>query len=148
MPVISAVFLSLLAGIITAIPGFLSELGKKKPDNIPLLVDVKSFWGKKLSNGEVFWLGFAIHLLMAALFGALYELIAVKSFVRPYHIDNLMVYASFFWLFVGGVIFPIVGLGLFGKKEGKWVWLELLVVHHLFAIFVWLEIFLFPTLKP
>ena len=148
MPVISAVFLSLAAGLITAVPAFLSELGKKAPRNIPLLIDVKTFWGHKLTRGEVFWFGLSIHLLMAALFGALYELIAVKSFVHPYELDNLAVYASLFWVFVGGVIFPVVGLGLFGKKEGKWVWFELLVVHHLFALFVWLQVFLFPALKP
>jgi hypothetical protein len=148
MPVISAVFLALAAGLITAVPGFLSELGKKAPKDIPLLIDVRTFWGHKLTRGEVFWFGLFIHLLMAALFGALYELIVVKSFVHPYELDNLAVYASFFWLFVGGVIFPIVGLGLFGKKEGKWVWFELLVVHHLFALFVWLQVALFPALKP
>ena len=148
MPIISAVFLSLTAGVITALPGFFSELGKKGPKNIPLLVDVKTFWGRRLSRWEVFWFGLFIHLLMAALFGAMYELIVVKSLVDPYHWGNLAVYATFFWLFVGGVIFPIVGLGLFGKKEGKWVWFELLVVHHLFAFFIWLLIILFPALLP
>ena len=148
MPIVSAIFLSLTAGVITAIPGFLSELGPAGPKDIPLLVDIKTFWGRSLSRGEVFWFGLFIHLLMAALFGALYELIVVKSFVQPYHLDNLMIYAVFFWLFVGGVIFPIVGLGLFGKKEGKWVWFELLVVHHLFGLFMWLLVALFPVLLP
>jgi len=148
MPVISAVFLSLVAGLVTAVPGFLSELNKKAPADIPLFIDVKTFWGRKLNRSEIFWFGLFIHLLMAALFGALYELIVVKSFVHPYELDNLAVYATFFWLFVGGVIFPVVGLGLFGKKEGEWVWFELLVVHHLFSLFVWLQVFLFPALKP
>jgi hypothetical protein len=148
MPVISAVFLALVAGLITAVPGFISELAKKGPKNIPLLIDVKTFWGHKLTRGEVFWFGLFIHLLMAALFGALYELIVVKAFVRPYHLDNLFAYASCFYLFVGGVIFPVVGAGLFGRKEGKTVWYELLIVHHLFAFFVWLGIYLFPALRP
>lgn len=148
MPVISAVFLSLTAGIITAIPGFFSELGNKGPKNIPLLVDVKTFWGHRLTRGEVFWFGLFIHLLMAALFGALYELIAVKSLVKPYELDNLLLYSSLFYLFVGGVIFPLVGAGLFGRKEGKTVWYELLIVHHLFGLFVWLQVFLFPALRP
>lgn len=148
MSIVSAIFLSLSAGLITALPGFFSELGKRGPRNIPLLIDVKTFWGHPLTRGEVFWFGFMIHLLMAALFGALYELIVVKSLVQPYQLGNLMIYASFFWLFVGGVIFPLVGLGLFGKNEGRWVWFELLVVHHLFALFVWLLVFLFPSLLP
>lgn len=148
MTVVSAIFLSLVAGLITAVPGFVSELSKKGPKNIPLLVDVKTFWGHKLTRGEAFWFGLFIHLLMAALFGALYELIVVNAFVRPYRLDNLMVYASCFYLFVGGVIFPIVGQGLFGRKEGKTVWYELLIVHHLFAFFVWLGVYLFPCLKP
>lgn len=148
MSTINAIFLSLVAGIITAVPAFLSEIGKRPPKDIPLLVDIKSFWGRKLSNGEVFWLGLFIHLVLAALFGAMYELIVVKSLVDPYHINNLVIYATFFWLFVGGVVFPVVGLGLFGKKEGKWVWLELLVVQYLLAFFIWLGVFLFPVLKP
>lgn len=148
MPVISAVFLSLTAGLITAVPGFISELGKKAPKNIPLLVDVKTFWGHKLTRGEVFWFGLFIHLLMAALFGALYQLEMLKSNINPYALDNLAVFATLFWLLLGGVIFPLVGLGLFGKKEGRWVWFELLVTHHLFGFFIWLLVVLFPSLKP
>lgn len=138
MSLISAIFLSLAAGVITAIPGLLSELGKREPKNIPLLIDVRTFWGHQLTRGEVFLFGFFIHLLMAALFGALYELIAVKSFVRPYHLDNLMLYATFFWVFVGGVIFPIVGLGLFGKKRasgfGSNFWSFIIFLQFLFGL--------------
>jgi hypothetical protein len=148
MSIISAIFLSLVAGAITAIPGFVSELGKRGPKNIPLLIDVKTFWGRALTRGEVFWFGLFIHLLMAAFFGALYELLVAKAFVQPYHLGNLVAYASFFYLLVGGIIFPIVGQGLFGRKEGKTVWYELLMVHYLFALLVWLEVFLFPVLKP
>jgi hypothetical protein len=148
MPIISAVFLSLTAGVITAIPGFISELGKKAPRNIPLLVDVKTFWGKRLTRGEVFWFGLFIHLLIAALFGALYEYLVLNDIVRPFHLGNLLVYAFCFYLFIGGVVFPIVGLGLFGRKEGKTVWYELLITHHLLGFFVWLGILLFPYLKP
>lgn len=148
MPVISAVFLSLVAGVLTAVPGFISELGKRGPKNIPLLIDVKTFWGRTLTRGEVFWFGLFVHLLMAAFFGALYELIVVKAFVQPYHLGNLLAYASFYYLLVGGVVFPLVGQGLFGRKEGKTVWYELLIVHYLFAALVWLEIYLWPVLKP
>ena len=148
MPIISAIFLSLAAGVITAIPGALSEFQKKAPHNIPLLVDVKTFWGQRLTRGEVFWFGLFVHLLMAALFGALYELIVVKSSIHPFGLLSLIVYASFFYLLVGGAIFPVVGAGLFGRREGKTVWYELLIVHHLWAIIVWLAVYLFPALKP
>jgi len=148
MPVISAIFLSLSAGVITAIPGIFSEFGKKAPKNIPLLIDVKTFWGKRLTRGEVFWLGLFVHLLMAAFFGALYELIVVKSLVEPYRLGNLLVYASFFYVLVGGAIFPIVGQGLFGQRRGKTVWYELLIAHYLFALIIWLAVYLFPTLRP
>jgi hypothetical protein len=148
MNVFSAVFLSLVAGLVTAVPGIVSELGKKAPGNIPLLVDVKTFWGHRLTRGEVFWFGLFVHLLMAALFGALYELIAVKSLVEPYALGGLMAYSTLYYVFVGGVIFPLVGAGLFGRKEGKTVWYELLAVHHLFGFFVWLQVVLFPALRP
>jgi len=148
MPMISAVFLSLSAGLITAVPGIVSELRKKAPANIPLLIDVKTFWGRKLTAGEVFWFGMFIHLLMAALFGALYELIVVKSLVHPYQLGNLLVYAFCFYLFVGGVIFPVVGQGPFGRRAGKTVWYELLIVHHLWAFIIWLTIYLYPALRP
>jgi hypothetical protein len=148
MPIISAIFLSLAAGVITAIPGALSEFQKKAPHNIPLLVDVKTFWGQRLTRGEVFWFGLFVHLLMAALFGALYELIVVKSSIHPFGLLSLIVYASFFYLLVGGAIFPVVGAGLFGRREGKTVWYELLIVHYLFALIVWLAVYLFPALKP
>ena len=148
MPIISAVFLSLTAGAITAIPGIISEFGKRAPKNIPLLVDVKTFWGAKLTRGEIFWFGMFIHLLMAALFGVLYEYLVLNAMVAPYHLGGLLAYAFCFYLFVGGVVFPVVGLGFFGSKEGKTVWYELLITHHLFGFFMWLAIVLFPYLKP
>jgi len=149
MTVISAVFLSLVAGVITAVPGFLSELEKRAPKNIPLLIDIKTFWGKKLTPGEIFILGLSIHLLIAALFGALYEYLALSGFVAfPYQILSLLGYAFCFYLFIGGIILPVVGLGLFGRKEGKTVWYELLITHHLLGFFVWLAVAIFPSLKP
>ncbi len=148
MPVITAIFLSLVAGVVTAIPGALSEFQKRSPRNIPLLIDVKSFWGKRLTRGEIFWFGLFVHLLMAALFGALYELIVVKSSIHPYGFLNLLAYASLFYVLVGGAIFPVVGAGLFGRREGKTVWYELLIVHYLFAAIVWLMVYLYPALKP
>ncbi len=148
MPIISAIFLSVAAGIVTAIPGIFSEFGKKAPANIPLLVDIKTFWGRKLSRGEVFWLGMFIHLLTAALFGAGYQFLSAHGLVHPYRLGNMLVYASCFYLFIGGVMFPAAGCGLFGSKEGKTVWYELLIVHHLFAVFMWLAIWFWPVLKP
>jgi hypothetical protein len=89
-----------------------------------------------------------IHFLMAAFFGALYELCALTMNISAYGFHSLAVYATLFYLLVGGIIFPVVGLGLFGKKEGKWTWFELLVTHHLFGFFVWLLVYIFPSLTP
>jgi hypothetical protein len=148
MPIVSAIFLALAAGVITAIPGIFSELGEKIPKNIPLLVDVKTFWGKRLTRGEVFWFGMLIHLLMAALFGAMYEYLVLNGMVRPYLLSNLLVFAFCYYLFIGFIVFPLVELGLFGRKEGKTVWLELLVTNFLVGFIIWLLIYLFPYLKP
>jgi len=148
MPVIAAIFLSLVAGVITAIPGVFSEFRKTAPRNIPLLIDVKTFWGRRLTRGEVFWFGLFIHLLMAVFFGTLYELLAVALLSHPYSLTSLVSYATFYYILIGGAVFPLVGAGLFGRREGRTVWYELLIVHYLWALIVYLAVFVFPALKP
>lgn len=147
MILVSAIFLSLAAASIVALPACFTEL-KKHPEDMPLLLDVKTFWGRKLSPREVFWCGLFIHFLMAAAFGLLYESLIIFNLVKPFHLDNLLAYATAFFLVVGGVVFPLVRCGFFGSKMGPWVWFELLVVHHLFGFFMWLLVRLFPLLTP
>jgi hypothetical protein len=147
MPIINALFLALVAGLILAIPAIIAELGKP-PADVPLFVDVRSFWGKHLTKREAFWFGLLIHFIMVSFFGVLYEHVVIQGVVPPYRLGGLLAYASGFWVVVGAVIFPLVGLGFFGRKEGKFVWLELLVVHHLLALLMWLTVLVFPVLKP
>jgi|GEM_PF-2615484 len=147
MPLVDALFLSLAASFVIALPAIVAELGRP-PKDVPLFVDIKNVWGYKLNPREVFWLGFLIHLLMAALFGALYFLLTQFGYVRPYRLGGLLTYATGFYLLVGLVIFPVFRLGLFGRKEGPWVWFELLVVHHLLGFLMWAGVTAFPALMP
>jgi hypothetical protein len=86
---------------------------------------------------------------MAAVFGVAYELLALRDFFSyPYRIGNLLLYGIVFWIFVGAFVMPIFRLGFFGRRGGRWSWLELLVVHLLLAFFIWLGIIIFPVLRP
>jgi len=147
MPVIFALFLALTSALALAIPALIAELGKA-PADVPLFIDVRSFWGHRFNKREVFWIGLFIHFLMAALFGVLYELLALTGYVRPFFLGNMIAYATSFYILVGVVIFPLVGLGFFGRKEGNWAWFELLIVHHFLAVFMWVLVNVFPVLRP
>lgn len=131
---------------IVAIPAVVLELrerGKSKKD-LPLLVDVKTIFGVRLRGMEIFWAGILIHLVMGFLFGFLYEPFAqmdfIRSFVSPYTLASLMVYTGVVWLATIGVCFPLFGMGFFGRREGKWVWLEVLISLMLLAFGSWIII--------
>ncbi len=131
--------LSAFAFAIPAIIFELTEGGHVK--NIPLLVDVKTFWGMKLTPFATFLAGLLLHLILGFLFGAIYPVFVVKGWLvftnAPYTLLSLVIYAFGAWMIAGGVVFPLLGFGWFGRKQGKRVWLELLASMLLIGVAMW-----------
>lgn len=104
--------------------------------------DVKTLWGKKLEKHEVFLVALLIHLVVGALFGLVYVAFVKNGWLvftnSPYSILSLLIYAVGSWVVAGTTVFPALGLGLFGRKEGKRVWMEMLVSHLVLGAGMWL----------
>lgn len=148
MDVVNAMFLSAVVGMIIAIPAMVSEL-TRRGKNLPLLVDVRACWGHVCTAEETFILSLFTHFLISISFGGLYVLAVLLGWgFHDFRVSSILVYALIFWLLAGGVIFPLVRLGFFGQREGRWAWLELLVSIFFQATGFWLALRLFPVFLP
>ena len=109
-----------------------------------LYFDVKTMWGKKLEKHEVFLVALLIHLVIGALFGLAYVTFVKNGWLvfthSPYSIVSLLIFAVGSWVVAGTTVFPAIGLGLFGRKEGKHVWMEMLVSHVILGAGMWLAV--------
>jgi len=141
MTILVGMSISCMVGFVLSIPATIAEI-RHRTDNLPLLVDIHKWFGRKFTPGEVFAIGLLTHLLIATLFGGLYVFLQGYSFTAQifvdYQIASLLSYSIAFWVFVGVILFPILGLGFFGRREGRFVWLELLITHILLGVGFWL----------
>lgn len=137
-----------LAAFIVSAPAIITEIVRHgKVKNLPLVVDVKSFFDFRLSQLAAFAFGVLLHILMGVVFGAVYPAIADKGWFdfvgSPYGVLTLLVYSLAVWLVFTFVLFPVFGFGWLGMKEGKMVWLEVLISLLLIAFLFWLALPLF-----
>jgi hypothetical protein len=109
----------------------------------PLVIDVKSIFGVKIRHPhEVFLIGLLLHIVIGFLFGLIYIVFVERGWLfvthAPFTFLSLFVYAVLSWIVAGVVIYPALGLGLFGLKEGKHVWLETITSHLILGASLWL----------
>ncbi len=133
-----------LVAFVLAIPAIILEIihrGKEQP-NMPFVVDVKTMFGRKLNRYEVFAAAILLHVVLGFLFGVIYVLFVERGWLvvthAPFTFLSLLVYAVGAFVVVGLAIFPALGMGLFGRKEGRRVWMEILVGMLFNGVGVWL----------
>jgi hypothetical protein len=102
----------------------------REPDRIRLA-------GKAVTRREAHVAGVFAHLVLSGIFGAGYAMLMQYGIVdgRPF---SLGLYAVVLTIFVGGVVLPLEGHGLFGVKEDAWFPLDLLLTN-----IVWVALFAF-----
>lgn len=130
----------MLLALVLSLPAIVLEFQRRQKDH-PLLIDVHSFGGKKLSDRESFALGLLFHLMLGLGFGVLYPLNPeIWIFAGPaYGVQSLAAYGLALFLFANIVVFPFMGLGLFGKQEDKWIGMETAVSMILLVLgYFWL----------
>lgn len=135
--------LGTLIGLLLAFPAIILETSRRV-QNLPLLIDVHVWRGKKLSEGEIFAVGLFLHLVMAMLYGLMYVLFAQQGWLfitnAPYTIGSMLIFAFFAWVVLQLILLPILGIGLFGRKEGPTVWFETLISLLLEGALLWIVI--------
>ncbi len=132
-----------IAGVVLAIPGVILE-SARRTKNLPLIIDVKEVWGKKLTDNEVFLVSLLIHLIFSTLAGTIYVLFAESGWLfitnAPYALHSIEIFAVFAWAVTGALLYPLLGFGFFGRREGHHIWFEMLVTQLLLGLLFWLAI--------
>ncbi len=131
-----------LGGLIAfgySIPAIILELVERGKENFtPPVVTVRTIFGYPIKKQESFWVGLLLYILIGMLFGSVYVLFVERGWLfvthRPYTFASFFVYAILSWVFVGSVIYPLLRMGFFGGREGKGIWLEMLVSHLLLGV--------------
>lgn len=147
MDVINAMFIGAVIGLIIALPAIYAEIFREVKD-LPILVDVHACWGRVCTDREVFWLSLFVHFIFAIAFGGLYATMFFVGLARDFSFVSILFFAAVFYLFWGFLILPLLRLGIFGSREGKYVWAELLISHFLMTAGFWAAYRLFPVFLP
>ncbi len=143
MTIILGTALGGLIAFLLAVPAIILETDRRFK-NAPLLIDVDFWRGRKLTAGEAFAFGLLLHLVIGALYGLFYTLFAGQGWLfitnSPYTLRSMLIFAVCSWLVLNVILLPLIGLGLFGRKEGETVWFETLTSLLLEGAILWLFI--------
>ena len=135
--------LGTMIGLLLAFPAIILETSRRVK-NLPLLIDVYIWRGKKLTDSEVFAVGLLLHLITAGLYGFLYVFLAERDLFlfphNPYSLVSMIAFALVLWFWINVAILPLIGLGVFGRKEGRTVWFETLISLLLEGSILWMVI--------
>lgn len=142
MTIIAGLFTGLVIGLVLGAPAIMVYLLRPQKNNLPIIIDIDITPGRH--TGTEFGLSMALHLFMSTIFGGGY-VILTRAAALPFDYSALSHagYVALFYLVVGGILFPGLGLGLMGRREGKYVPLELLMAHTLYGICFYLAANLF-----
>ena len=142
---IEGILSGLVAGAIMII---ISEIGYRL-DSIRgnLIIIDGSFAARvlKINRGNIpkYTLGVIVHLATSAVFGLIYTLILLFTPFDNRAIWILIPYIILLWLAMLFIALPIAGAGIMGKRFGKYVWAEQLVLHVVFGFAFWWALGLF-----
>lgn len=86
---------------------------------------------------SVYSLGVPIHLATSAIFGIIYAGIVHLLDVSAESALVILPYVFVLWLGMLFTALPVAGAGLLGRKVGRHVWAEQLVIHAVFGVTFW-----------
>lgn len=117
----------MLLALVLSVPAIVLEL-RRRHEGHPLLLDIHAFKGRKLTDRESFALGLLIHLVLGLGFGVLFPVaVLVTGGAITYVFPHLALYGLTLFCIATLLVFPLLGMGLFGRREDPWIWLETLV---------------------
>jgi hypothetical protein len=134
-----------------SVPAILLEVMERgKVKQLPLLVDVKTIFNRRLHKYEVFLVAVLLHVIIGTLYGGAYVMFALHGWMIvigvPYTLLSFIAFALLSFLFTGLILFPLLQMGLFGRREGRYVWAEMLISFLLLGFSMWLVIHLYQPI--
>ncbi len=130
---------ALAAGTISgAILFFLSHVAPLfRAANFIRDVDEPRLLGRSVTRREAHIVGALTHLIVSGLFGAAYGALVNANVFTDFHFLPILGWSVVLSLFMGGVILPLEGHGIFGVKEDAWFPVDLFVTNVLWAALFW-----------
>lgn len=98
--------------------------------------------GKRVTRREGQFVGMLVHVLVSAASGGLYMELMRYSVVADAGLFSILGWSAIMATFIGGVIMPLEGHGLFGIKEDAWFPIDLFLTNIGWGILFW---WLLPT---
>lgn len=128
--------IGVMLALVLSVPAIVWEVRRKRHEDHLLLVDIDTFGGRKLSDRESFALGILFQLVLGLFFGGLYPLnSSFWGFAGDsYTLLSVAAYALALYLVATVIVMPFMGMGVFGWREDKWIWLETLFTMTLIMI--------------
>jgi hypothetical protein len=108
-------------------------------------LDEPHFFRRRISRREAHFVGVLVHLTMMAAFGGAYAYLAATGIFQDFSLLPILGWGLIFTLFMGGVVMPLEGHGLFGVKEDAWFPVDLVLAHAGWAFVFWWIINLWPN---
>ena len=129
-----------IGGVVMAILIHLATLisvrGKHLPD-----IDAHYLFGRKYSAREAHILGIFIQLAFSTVFGGIYVLFVNYNILfQNFDYLYIVLFGVLVWFLKGLIITPLLGIGFFGAKEGKYVWFEMFITHQIYALAFYVSI--------
>lgn len=132
-----------IVGFVLSVPAILLE-SSRRVKNLPVLIDVKFLWKVKLTEGEVFVVSLLFHLIISTLVGGCYVWFAEHGWLfithNAYSLLSVILFTIGTWLVTGFLLYPLIGMGFFGRREGKHLWIEMLLTHLLIGLGFWIGV--------
>jgi hypothetical protein len=86
-------------------------------------------FGRSYSHREAHLLGVVVHLILSFFFGTVFAFGVQTGVVEGYGFVSLAAYSLVLTIFMGGVVLPLEGHGLFGTREDSWFPVDLLLTN-------------------
>lgn len=95
------------------------------------------FLGRSLTRRESHFIGILLHLFLSAIFGGVYGWLVQSGIFSGLTFVSILVWTGSVSLFMGGVILPLEGQGIFGIKEDPWFPVDLIVTNFAWTLLLW-----------
>jgi len=132
-----------IGGVVMAILIHLAPLVVYHKKHLPD-IDAHYFFGRKFSERETHLLGILIQFVLSAIFGGVYVMLVKLGIVFDgFDYLHIALFGVVVWFIKGVIITPLLGVGFFAAKEGKYVWFEMFLLHQIYALIFWATINLY-----
>jgi hypothetical protein len=101
-------------------------------------IDQPKFFRKNITRRESHLLGIFFHLLTSGVFGGLYGVLIHYGIFQSFFLVPILIWSAVLCVFMGGVVLPLEGHGVFGVKEDPWFPIDLLCSNILWGIVFWM----------